>query len=163
MGQRISKHTGFCLDGGEKPSHLVIFLFAPIAFICPQLQMMQAMGMRPVIIWIVWMAVYVCNTAVLCILITGALKLTGLLPVSNIFLIFITLFNFGISLTAYRYTSFRVPTMNNSPIYDEHQSQLAKVLVLSREHAHQDDPNNTLQPKCEFFLFRFPSLWIGIG
>ena len=101
--------------------------------------MMQAMGMRPVIIWIVWMAVYVCNTAVLCILVTGALKLTGLLPVSNMFLIFITLFNFGISLTAYRYHI--IPTMNNSPIYDEHQSQSARVLVLSKEHAHQDDSN----------------------
>ena len=29
-----------------------------------------------------------------------------------------------------------IPTMNNSPIYDEHQTHLAKVLVLSREHAH---------------------------
>ena len=132
MGQRISKHTGFCLDGGEKPSHLVIFLFAPIAFICPQLQMMQAMGMRPVIIWIVWMAVYVCNTAVLCILITGALKLTGLLPVSNIFLIFITLFNFGVSLTAYRYSSlldrlfFLTPAAEKTKTQAQNSSQKLK-------------------------------------
>ena len=129
MGQRISKHTGFCLDGGEKPSHLVIFSFAPIAFKCPQLQMMQAMGMRPVIIWIVWMAVYVCNTAVLCILITGALKLTGLLPVSNIFLIFITLFNFGVSLTAYRYSSLLVPC-SILYLHDKYLSRVSQGFVL---------------------------------
>ena len=44
-----------------------------------------------------------------------------------------------------------IPTMNNSPIYDDHQSQSAKVLFLSREYAHQDNSNYTLQPICEFF------------
>ena len=85
--------------------------------------------MRPVIIWIVWMAVYVCNTAVLCILITGALKLTGLLPVSNIFLIFITLFNFGVSLTAYRYSSLLVPC-SILYLHDKYLSRVSQGFVL---------------------------------
>ena len=65
-------------------------------------QIMQAMGMRPAIIWLVWMAVYVCNTALLCAAVTAVLKLTGMLPLSNFVLVFATLFNFGVSLTAFR-------------------------------------------------------------
>ena len=48
---------------------------------------------------------------------------------------------------------------HNSPIYDEYQTQLAKVLTLLWKRAHQDDSNDTPQPICEFQV-DFPLLWI---
>ena len=39
---------------------------------------------------------------------------------------------------------------HNSPIYDEYQTQSAKVLTLLWELAHQDDSNDTPQPICEY-------------
>ena len=49
--------------------------------------------------------------------------------------------------------------VHNSPIYDECQTQLTKVLTLLRERAHQDDSNDTPQPICECQV-DLPLLWI---
>ena len=48
---------------------------------------------------------------------------------------------------------------HNSPIYDECQTQWAKVLTLPWKRAHQDDSNDTPQPICECQV-DFPLLWI---
>ena len=39
---------------------------------------------------------------------------------------------------------------HNSPIYDECQTQWAKVLILPWKWAHQDDSNDTPQPLGEW-------------
>ena len=49
--------------------------------------------------------------------------------------------------------------LHNSPIYDECQTQSAKVLALPWKRAHQDDSNDTPQPIGEFQV-DFPLLWI---
>ena len=49
---------------------------------------------------------------------------------------------------------------HNSPIYDEYETQYAKVLTLPRKQAHQDDSNNPPQPICE--CVKFTSLYFGL-
>ena len=49
--------------------------------------------------------------------------------------------------------------VHNSPIYDEYQTQSAKVLALLWKRAHQDDSNDTPQPTYEFQV-DFRLLWI---
>ena len=59
-----------------------------------------------------------------------------------------------------RVTFNRVFNTNyNSPIYDECQTQSAKVLGLPWKRAHQDESNDTPQPIWEFQV-DFPLLWI---
>ena len=50
-------------------------------------------------------------------------------------------------------------TQHNSPIYDECQTQKAKVLTLPWKWAHQVDSNDTPQPIGECQVI-FPLLWV---
>ena len=46
---------------------------------------------------------------------------------------------------------FRVDTATHKfPVYDECQTQSAKVLALPREQVHQDDSNDNTQPISQF-------------
>ena len=50
-------------------------------------------------------------------------------------------------------------TVHNSQIYDEYQTQSAKVLTLLWKRAHQDDSNDSPQPISECQV-DFSLLWI---
>ena len=50
----------------------------------------------------------------------------------------------------------------NSPIYNEYQTQLAKVLTLLWKRAHEDDSNDTPPQLTSEFQVDFPLLWIKV-
>ena len=54
---------------------------------------------------------------------------------------------------------YRAFSSHNSPIYDACQTQSASVLALPWKRAHQDDSNDTSQPRREFQV-DLPLLWI---